>query len=114
MQLMLNPNKKKKETQNCQRTTSSWNKQLRTLDVLSSISVTRPVTHFEMSALNAKAYSNAVGVCVNAVAVEPNKKEKKPPKLSENHKFVEQSIEQEDEEVGRTLLHVRHPSRVPL
>ena len=31
-----------------------------------------------MSALNAAAYSNAVGVYVNAVAVEPEQEKKKP------------------------------------
>ena len=56
------------------------------MDVLSYIVVTRPVSHFEMSALNAAAYLNAVGVYVNAVAVEPKHKKKRNPKLSENHK----------------------------
>jgi len=43
------------------------------------------------------------------------KKGKKKPKLSENHKLMEQSIEQEDKEVevGRTSFHDHHRSRVP-
>ena len=52
------------------------------MDVLYSMVVTRAVFHFEMSALNASAYINAVGVHVNAVAVEPkHKKKKKNPKI---------------------------------
>ena len=45
----------------------------------------------------------------------PNKK-KRNPKLLENHKLMEQAIEQEDKEVevGRTSCHGRHLSRVPL
>ena len=43
-------------------------------------------------------------------------RKKRNPKLSENHKLMEQAIEQEDKEVevGRTMIHGRHPSRVPL
>ena len=48
------------------------------LDVLVSMSVTRFVIHFEMSALNAVAPENAVGVYVNAVDVEPEQEKKKP------------------------------------
>jgi len=40
--------------------------------------VTAAVSHFEMSALNAEAYLNAVGVHVNAVDVEPEQGEKNP------------------------------------
>ena len=78
--------------------------------------VARAVSHFEMSTLNAAASANAVGVHVNAVAVEPEHKKKRNPKLSENHKLMEQAIEQEDKEVevGRTPFHGRHLSRVPL
>ena len=39
--------------------------------------VTRAVSHFEMSALNAAAPKNAVGVHVIAVDVEPEHKKKK-------------------------------------
>jgi len=48
------------------------------LDVLAYMVVTRAVTHFEMSALNATAPVNAVGVYVNAVDVEPEQEKKKP------------------------------------
>ena len=41
------------------------------MDVLYAMVVTRAVTHFEMSALNAAAPLNAVGEYVNAVDVEP-------------------------------------------
>ena len=43
-------------------------------------------------------------------------KKKRNPKLLENHKLTEQTIEQEDEEVkvGRTAFHVRYLCRVPL
>jgi len=43
------------------------------------------------------------------------KKERKKPNLSENHKLMEQSIEQEDKEVdvGRTVFHVCHRRRDP-
>ena len=58
------------------------------MDVLESISVTRFVIHFEMSALNAVALENAVGVYVNAVDVEPEHKKKGNPKLLENHKLM--------------------------
>ncbi len=73
----VEPVTRKKETQNCQRTTSSWNKQLNKKtkrwksDVLASMVATRAVSHFEMSALNAAASSNAVGVDVNADDVQP-------------------------------------------
>jgi hypothetical protein len=75
-----------------------------TLDVLSFIVITRAVSHFEMSALNAAARENTVGAYVNAVAVEPEHKKKRNPKLLENRKLMEQEIEQEDKEVdvGRT------------
>ena len=62
---------------------SSWNQQLSKKtkrwksDVLRYMVVTRAVSHFEMSALNAAAPRNAVGVQGNAVAVEPRTKEKK-------------------------------------
>ena len=47
--------------------------------------------------------------------LNPNKK-KRNPKLLENHKLMEQAIEQEDNqvEVGRTHKHGRHRSRDPL
>ena len=69
-----------------------------------------------MSALNAAAPTNAAGVHVNAVAVEPEHKKKRNPKLLENNELMEQAIEQEEKEaqVGRTATHGRHPSRVPL
>ena len=51
------------------------------LDVLYCMSVTRAVSHFEMSALNAAAPKNAVGVHVNVVAVEPDHKIKRTPKI---------------------------------
>jgi len=38
--------------------------------------VTRAVSHFEMSALNAAASLNAVGAYVKAVDVEPEQEEK--------------------------------------
>jgi hypothetical protein len=79
--------------------------------------VTRAVTHFEMSALNAAALKNAVGVHMSMqLMLNPNTEKKRDPKLLENHKFMEQAIEQEDKEVdvGRTCNHGRHPSRVPL
>ena len=43
-------------------------------------------------------------------------KKKRNPKLLENHKLMEQAIEQEGKEVevGRTVFHARHPSCVPL
>ena len=125
MQLQLNPNTRKKRTpkivrepqkahgiKQLNKKTKRWK-----LDVLDSMAVTRAVSHFEMSALNAAAPLNAVGVHVNAVAVEPEHKKKRNPKLSENHKkLMEQAIEQVDEEVevGRTAVHGRHPSCVPL
>ena len=86
------------------------------LDVLYCMDVTRVVFHFEMSALNAAAYSNAVGVHVNAVTVEPEHKKKRTPKIvREPQRSWEQAVDQEDKkvEVGRTLNHGRHPSRVP-
>ena len=43
--------------------------------------VTRVVFHFEMSALNASALANTVGVHVNAVAVEPEHKKKRKLKI---------------------------------
>ena len=58
------------------------------LDVLCFMVVTRVVFHFEMSALNAVAPENAVGVYVNAVDVEPEHKKKGNPKLLENHKLM--------------------------
>ena len=58
------------------------------LDVLYAMFVTRTVFHFEMSALNARAYRNAAGVYVNAVDVEPEHMKKRNPKLSENHKLM--------------------------
>ena len=70
-----------------------------------------------MSALNAAADLNAAGVHVNAVAVEPEHKKKRTPKIvREPQKLMEQAIEQEDKkvEVGRTVLHGRHLTRVPL
>ena len=86
------------------------------LNVLYPMSVTRAVSHFEISALNATALPNAVGVYVNAVDVEPKQEKNRNPKLLENHTLIEQTIEQEDKEVdvGHTGLHGRHPSRVPL
>ena len=57
------------------------------MDALISIVATRAVSHFEMSALNATAKRNAVGVHVNAVAVEPKHKKKEHPKMLENHKL---------------------------
>ena len=81
------------------------------------MSVTRAVSHFEMSALNAAAFRNAVGVHVNAVAVEPEHKKKRTPKIvREPQSSCEQAIEQEYKkgEVGRTGCHARHLSRVPL
>jgi hypothetical protein len=52
---------------------------------------------------------------VNAVDVVPEQEKKRNPKLSENHKLMEQAIEQEDKEVdvGRTVFHVRHRRRDP-
>ena len=43
-------------------------------------------------------------------------KKKRNPKLLENHKLMEQAIEQEDKEVevGRTFFHIVHPTRDPL
>ena len=87
------------------------------MNVLFPMVVTAAVTHFEMSALNARALRNTAEVYVNAVDVEPEQEKKqRNPKLSENHKFVEQAIEQEEKvvEVGRTPFHVRHPTRDPL
>ena len=48
--------------------------------------------------------------------LNPNTQKKENPKLLENHKLMEQAIEQEDREVdvGRTSFHVRHMTRVPL
>jgi hypothetical protein len=47
--------------------------------------------------------------------LNPNNK-KRNPKLLENHKLMEQAIEQEDKEVevGRTVTHGRYLSRVPV
>ena len=44
------------------------------------------------------------------------KRKKRNTKLLENHKLMEQAIEQEDKqvEVGRTHKHGRHRSRDPL
>ena len=50
-------------------------------DVLRNMVVTRAVSHFEMSLLNVTAPSNAVGVHVNAVAVEPEHKKKRKLKI---------------------------------
>ena len=49
------------------------------------------------------------------VMLNPNKK-KRNQKLLENHKLMEQAIEQEDKEVevGRTPIHVCHLTRDPL
>jgi len=47
-----------------------------------------------MSALNAAALTNAVGVYAVDVDVDRGGRKKKP-NLSENHKLMEQSIEQE-------------------
>jgi len=68
-----------------------------------------------MSALNAAAPLNAVGAYANAVDVEPEHMKKRNPKLLENHKLMEQAIEQEDKEVdvGRTVFHVCHRRRDP-
>jgi hypothetical protein len=63
-----------------------------------------------MSALKARALRNTAGVYVNAVDVVPEQEKKRNPKLSENHKFVEQAIE----DVRRTFFHIRHPTRDPL
>ena len=79
--------------------------------------VTRVVFHFEMSALNASALANTAGVHVNAVAVGPEQEKKENPKLSENHKSSwnkQLNKKTREGEVGRTVCHVRHPSRVPL
>ena len=49
--------------------------------------------------------------------LNPNTRKKEHPKLLENHKkLMEQAIEQENKQVeaGRTVLHGRHLSRVPL
>ena len=48
--------------------------------------------------------------------LNPKTRKKETQKLSENHKLMEQAIEQEDKEVevGHTAFHVRHPSRDPL
>ena len=46
------------------------------MDVLSYIVVTRPVSQFEMSALNAAACRNAVEVYVNAFDVDPEQEKK--------------------------------------
>jgi len=69
-----------------------------------------------MSALNAPATMNAVGVYVNAVDVEPVQRKKENPKLSENHKLMAQAIEQEDKEVevGRTFFQTRHLRYIPV
>ena len=105
MQLQLNPNTRKKEHPKLlENHKAHENKQLNKkterwkLDVLYRMSITRAVSHFEMSALNAASCSNAVGVHVNAVAVEPEHK-KKNPKLSENHKAHGTSTKQEGKEV---------------
>ena len=97
--------KKKRKPKIVRKPQRSWNKQLNKktkrwkLDVLNFIVVTRAVSHFEMSALNAAAESNAVGVHVNAVAVEPEEKKKRKLKIVKKpQKLMEQAIEQEDKE----------------
>ena len=52
----------------------------------------------------------------SCTVVNPNTIKKEKSKLLENHKLMEQSIEQEDKEVdvGRTVYHVRHLTRDPL
>ena len=97
----MNPNKKKRTPKIVRKPQSSWNKQLNKktktwkLDVLEYMLVTRAVSHFEMSALNAAAEENAVGVHVNAVAVEPEHKKKRTPKIvREPQSSWEQAIEQ--------------------
>ena len=47
------------------------------MDVLYAMFVTRAVSQFEMSALNASAPENAVGVHVNAVAVKPEQEKER-------------------------------------
>ena len=88
------------------------------MDVLYPMFVTRAVSHFEMSALNASAPKNAVGVHVNAVAVEPEHKKKKNTQNCQRttKSSWDKAIEQEDKEVevGRTVFHGRHSGRVPL
>ena len=123
MQLQLNPNKKKRklkivrEPQKLieqaieQEDNERWK-----VDVLPDMSVTRAVSHFEMSALNAGALRNAAGVHMKAVAVEPEQEKKKLKIVRKPQKLMEQAIEQEGKEVevGHTHIHGRHPSRVPL
>ena len=69
-----------------------------------------------MSALNAAASANAVGVHVNAVDVEPEQEKKKPKIVREPQVHMEQTIEQEDKgmEVGRTLRQARHLGHNPI
>ena len=69
-----------------------------------------------MSALNATASVNAAGGHVNAVAVEPKQEKKNTQNCQRTTKLMEQAIEQEDKkvEVGRTSIHGRHLTRVPL
>ena len=69
------------------------------MDVLLCMVVTRAVSHFEMSALNAAAEENAVGVHVNAVAVEPeHKKKKNTQNCQRTTTLMEQAIDQENKE----------------
>ena len=88
MQSQLNPyTRKNRNTKLLENHKAHGNKQLNKktkrwkLDVLYSMVATRAVSHFEMSALNAAASENAVGVHVNAVEVEPEHKKKRKPKI---------------------------------
>jgi hypothetical protein len=80
------------------------------------MSVTRFVIHFEMSALNAVAPENAVGVYVNAVDVEPEQEKKKPKIVREPQSSWNKQLNMKTKEVdvGRTGLHGRHLTHVPL
>ena len=80
--------------------------------------VTLAVSHFEMSALNAAALKNAVGVYMSMQSqLNPNTRKKETQNCQRTTKSSwEQAVEQEGKEVEvvRTLTHGRHPSRVPL
>ena len=70
MQLQLNPNTQKKKTPKLSENHKLMEQAIekktkrRKLDVLEFMDVTRAVSHFEMSALNATAPLNAAGVHV--------------------------------------------------
>ena len=81
------------------------------MDVLPSMFVTCAVSHFEMSDLNARACQNAVGVYVNTVDVEPERK-KKETQNCKRTKLKEEAIDQEDNKGGSWTLDVLYSKLV--